>query len=519
MASLKDKIIETAVDLGNRAVKPLTDLMHSAIASAVEGGIRSRYPEAMNTLGPMLDQYLKNPNLPASVRKQLEVIKGGTSIWDMLLWPVIALFGMLQGLMAAGRPWALVVEQAAWRDLPATKPEYPMAIAAYLRGAYTVEQFTDVMASWGYDSEARSALITALQKLLEDDDIRDLYLRGELRLDQAAKKLMAKGYSQEDVQALQKLYWRIPGVQDIIRMAVRETFTPEIAEKFGQYQDLPAEFVSWAAKQGLNEFWARNYWAAHWDLPSPTQGFDMFHRGIIDEDTLKMLLRALDVMPFWRDKLIGIAYSIPTRVDIRRMYKLGVYTREDVKNTYIKAGYHPDDAEDITEFVIRYYGEDEETDLDRDLDYTKSEILDGYRKRLITEDEARELLRALDWKDDQIDFYLDREDLKKDQSLKDAYLSRYRTLFIEGIMAADRVQEELEVVGVSKAEFEAVLPLWQIEKITRVNRPTRAQLDGFLQDGIITWPTWEAEYQLMGYSAEYISWYRASLEAKIGGAT
>lgn len=515
MASLKDKIIETAVDLGNRAVKPLTDLMHSAIASAVEGGIRSRYPEAMNTLGPMLDQYLKNPNLPASVRKQLEVIKGGTSIWDMLLWPVIALFGMLQGLMAAGRPWALVVEQAAWRDLPATKPEYPMAIAAYLRGAYTVEQFTDVMASWGYDSEARSALITALQKLLEDDDIRDLYLRGELRLDQAAKKLMAKGYSQEDVQALQKLYWRIPGVQDIIRMAVREAFTPEIAEKFGQYQDLPADFVSWAAKQGLSEDWARRYWAAHWDLPSATQGFEMYHRGLITEDDLKMLLRALDVMPFWRDKLIGISYNLPTRVDIRRIYKLGIRDREWVKGVYIKAGYAPDDAEALTQFTERYYGPDEETQLDEDLDYTKSEVLDGYRKGMLAEDEARAFLQDLGWFDDQIDFYLQREDLKAAQSLKDAYLSRYKTLFVEGIIAADRVEEELEAVGISPSEFRAVLPLWQLEKVTRVNKPTRAQLDSFLEDGIITWATWEAEYGLMGYDSTYTSWYRESLESKI----
>ncbi|GAH61072.1 unnamed protein product, partial [marine sediment metagenome] len=39
------------------------------------------------------------------------------------------------------------------------------------------------------------------------------------------------------------LAYPIPPVADIITMAVREAFTPDIAARFGQYEDYPRSFV------------------------------------------------------------------------------------------------------------------------------------------------------------------------------------------------------------------------------------------------------------------------------------
>ena len=85
-------------------------------------------------------------------------------------------------------------------------------------------------------------------------------------------------------------------------------------------------------KAGLPEEQARNYWAAHWELPSAQMGYAMFQRRIIDHETLVMLLKSLDIMPFWRDKLIEMSYNPLTRVDVRRMYGLGVLSEEEVYN-------------------------------------------------------------------------------------------------------------------------------------------------------------------------------------------
>ncbi|GAG78096.1 unnamed protein product, partial [marine sediment metagenome] len=87
--------------------------------------------------------------------------------------------------------------------------------------------------------------------------------------------------------------------------------------------------------------------------PSPQQGFDMLHRGVISDDELNMLLRALDVMPFWRDKLTQIAFRPLTRVDVRRMYKQGVLTETEVYESYLIAGYNEQNAERMAEFTVR----------------------------------------------------------------------------------------------------------------------------------------------------------------------
>ncbi|GAI29857.1 unnamed protein product [marine sediment metagenome] len=103
------------------------------------------------------------------------------------------------------------------------------------------------------------------------------------------------GIHDEYFSLYKELAKQIPPVADIITMAVREAFTPAIAEKFGQYEDFPEPLKEWAGKKGLSSEWAERYWAAHWSLPSPLQGFEMLHRGIINQDELNMFLVVTDV--------------------------------------------------------------------------------------------------------------------------------------------------------------------------------------------------------------------------------
>ncbi len=133
--------------------------------------------------------------------------------------------------------------------------------------------------------------------LRRDPELRDL--------DADLKKI---GIHPAYTDVYKTLAYPIPPVADIITMAVREAFSPEIARRFGQYEDYPPEFEEWAVKKGLTPEWSQRYWASHWSLPSANQGFEMLHRGVIDESELHLLLRALDIMPFWRDRLLQIAY-------------------------------------------------------------------------------------------------------------------------------------------------------------------------------------------------------------------
>ncbi|GAI46847.1 unnamed protein product, partial [marine sediment metagenome] len=115
----------------------------------------------------------------------------------------------------------------------------------------------------------------------------------------------------------------------------------EIAAKFGQYQDFPDDLERYGAMKGLSKEWTQRYWAAHWALPSPQQGFEMLHRGVIDNSELNMLLRQdpdlsileqelkkIGVHPNYTNIYKTLAYQIPPVADIITMAVREAFTPE-----------------------------------------------------------------------------------------------------------------------------------------------------------------------------------------------
>ncbi|MDP1908856.1 MAG: hypothetical protein Q8K85_11195, partial [Hyphomicrobium sp.] len=228
--------------------------------------------------------------------------------------------------------------------------------------------------------------------------------------------LARQGYTNDDIITMLDLGDLIPGPSDLVRMGVREVFTPEIAERFGQFQDFPPAFGDWMAKQGYTKEWARNYWGAHWDLPSAMQGFEMFHRDVISEGDLTLLLRALDVMPYWRDKLQEIAYNPITRVDVRRMYQAGVIGPEKVEETYRYQGYTPEDARLLREWVVKEFPRKDDAGNLKAREDIVSVTRQAYARRLISRGTTVDRLRDADYTAEEaelqvdiwdFDFYLD----------------------------------------------------------------------------------------------------------------
>ncbi|GAH79246.1 unnamed protein product, partial [marine sediment metagenome] len=101
------------------------------------------------------------------------------------------------------------------------------------------------------------------------EDVIAYELRRDPSLSNLPTELRRIGVHENYYGLYKELAYQIPPVADIITMAVREAFTPSIAARFGQYEDLPPDFVTWVGKKGLSKEWAERYWAAHWSLPSP----------------------------------------------------------------------------------------------------------------------------------------------------------------------------------------------------------------------------------------------------------
>jgi len=322
-------------------------------------------------------------------------------------------------------------------------------------------------------------------------------------LDQQLRKI---GIHPNYLPLYKELAYQIPPVADIITMAVREAFSPEIAARFGQYQDFPPEFEKYAAMKGLSPEWSQRYWAAHWNLPSPMQGFDMLHRGVISREELDMLLRALDVMPFWREKLTHIAYRLLTRVDIRRMYRVGVLTEKEVYESYLAQGYDEENAERMAEFTVRQT-------LETLSKFTSGDIVKAFTQRMISRSDAMSLLDIIGIRTEDANYIISTAEYKRQWEFTDQQIAGIKNLYKKRVYSANDTRDKLSKLNLPSDQINVLMEQWYYEiQAVPSETWTSAQTLSFYKKGLIAQERAKRELKLNGYDDEHIRIYLQSVE-------
>ena len=287
-------------------------------------------------------------------------------------------------------------------------------------------------------------------------------------------------------------------------MAVREAFTPEIAETFGQYEQFPPAFAEWALKLGISDDWAKAYWAAHWELPSLQMGFEMLHRRIIDDSMLDMLMRAQDVMPFWREKLKLISYNPYTRVDVRRMYNVDVLSEEDVYNTYRDLGYDHEHALRLQEFTIKNRRQESK-------DISKSEILKGYNNKIFTYNETAYMLVALGYSQDETEYLLALEDAKFAEEEEKIAIELLQTKHKAGQISLADFRIGLGKLNLPANRIDLLVAKQELVGTIKATLPTKEDIIRWYNLGKIDSSEAATFLDTMGYDQKYVDLYLAEI--------
>lgn len=381
---------------------------------------------------------------------------------------------------------------------------------AILAGRYGLLNYNDVkleLQRTGYDEQAAAILDQISRKVAPEGELISWMLRGLITDDKFTDDLHKLGWHDEDISLLRQSAYFIPPVGDLITMAVREVFSPDIAEQFGQYEDFPPEFVEHAAKQGVDSEWARRYWAAHWSLPSVQMAFEMLHRDVIDQPTLDLLLRASDIMPFWRDKLTAISYNPLTRVDVRRMHKLGVLSDAEVTRAYKDIGYNEENAQRLTDFTIALNEGPDTTSAEELSSLTRTNIIAFYTDGLITRETAFDTLLLAGIDATSAELFITSAELSEERKIRkdsiDVILSKAKT----GALTNDQANDALNTLDLGEAERQKAL-----EQLSRLNSarptlPSKQDLDKMLAQGILSTVEYRNAMALLGYSDYWIDKY------------
>ena len=482
-------------------------MLSEILAWGVELFIESFESAIAPRVAPAIDQILDVGELPTWLRDYLDHLRHPESQADVAGISSMAM-GLgsqaASGLMAPiSRKLNYAIEHVSQSARPT--PGENMALRwRYPDGA---EELDGMMLDLGYTPELTEFLEQIMRPRIGTGDLVQAALMGSITRGNFETELKRRGYTDVDAFLMEAVARPRPGPADIIRMAVRGAFTREEIDKFQLHADLPGRFVTEMDRLGFLPGAAENFWASHWELPSAGYGMEMLHRGIIDPAEFKLLLKALDISPYWRPLIEKMSYAVPTRVDTRRAYQSGVIDRDKVKRIHLDLGYTPEWAEILTQWVEQEYAPEE-----RDL--TKADILKAFKRGTFSEAEARTALKSLGYALSARTFYIQRAKLELAEELHDTQISVIQKKYERGQLTEGETRIELSRIDLPSSEIELLLEKWTITRESRVKQPSKADWESFYMDDIVTAQQYLDGMDKLQYPEQYRTLYLRSLDAE-----
>jgi len=457
-----------------------------------------------------------NPNAIPDVQSLIQLYWRGI-ITEEELKDLIKKYGYdekwVNGLIELGRQYLTVSEM----------------MELYRRGEVDKREFVEYLSKNGVKQQDALKLIKLAERLLGAGDLVELLYRKKIDEETYYNEMKKLGITREKADYIRELYKFIPSPTDFIRFAVRDVFNEAIVKKYGYDEEFPEGIVPFAEMRGMDRQTLLWYWRAHWELPSPTAAFEMIHRlnpevlntptstggkmidkyGKMGLDTsnlettiedVRTLLKIADYPKYWRDRLAALAFQPLTRVDLRRIYELGLINEVELKARLMELGYSSEDADLMVEFYKAYK-------LSQEKDFNKSEILKLYKLRAIKREEALQMLQNLGYSIEEADYLLQLEDYKYYQEWIEERVKTLEIRYMRGLIDLQQLHDELNSLGLPAEEVAVYLEEAQRKKLQAEKMPSKEDLINMFKSGVLSVEEFKMYMQRLGYSEFWIDKY------------
>ncbi len=387
----------------------------------------------------------------------------------------------------------------AWRR--PTPLDIPILAYASHTGKLTEDVINTNYANLGYSDDYKDVLFDFYKPKLTVGELLDAEKRiDNLEID-VTEALKEHGFNDKEIDILRKLSWAYPSPTDFIRFAIRDVFTRDEKTKEALQAEFPEDIVQHAKKAGMDRDVLMWYWMAHWELPSPTQVYEMLHRlnpevlevrgkayeemGLeleqlkTDLETVEFYLKQADYDKRWRQRLMAISYSPLTRVDLRRIYELGLIDDNELLARLMEIGYTKADALKLMEFY-KTLKVSEEKDL------TRSQILKLWTIGEITEEECKEMLQQLGYDDVEAEFLITLEKYKLAEKELNDMISVYVYQYEEGLISEDELVTKLDELGIRASRRDKIVADAQRKRKRKIRLPSKEDIVNWYNQELIT---------------------------------
>lgn len=280
----------------------------------------------------------------------------------------------------------------------------------WFQGEITNEELSNWLKKYKFKASQGQMLMKYLSPKFTDAIVFGNYLRGNVSKPDTIKAVR-KLYGCDETQAkgILDLTQFLPQVSDIIRFSVRDVYNEAVVQDMqmdAEYTD-QVELPDWANAIGLGKATITNkdgavitrdilkdYWRAHWELMSPTQGYQAFHAlrpnrmwrydiqfpNLVpfELSDLENLLRANDYLPKHRQWLAATSATQIGRIDLRRLYESDEINDEELVERYKDIGYLDVDALALAE----YSKKEKQKKKDNEKKKEKDKFYGAYRKAI-----------------------------------------------------------------------------------------------------------------------------------------
>jgi len=370
-----------------------------------------------------------------------------------------------------------------------------------------IEAYQSAINRAGISDEDLKLMLISQYQLYDVNTIRDLYLRGEIDKAKVNERLAEHGFTDDRIAEMMKTWIQIPGLQDIIYLLAKEAFEPDMISRFGLGAELPVNLFEHTRRIGVSDEIATAFWTAHWDHPQISLVMEMFHRGIIEWETVEQWFKLVEIPPFWREKIREAQYTLLTRVDIRRMHDMGVLSYDEVVDQYKFRGYSPIDSIRMADFTEKY-------NLENDRELTKAQLETGYKDGILPRPSFVGALMEIGYRAEHAEYIAMLTDNSIAKELEDDIVANIKERYTRKLITEVQARGELNKLAWPVSRIEMYLARWKSIILEVTKFLSKTDLEKAFAADIIT----EAEYikrmKLIGYSLDDINILKQIIQGK-----
>jgi hypothetical protein len=473
-----------------------------AVAGAADKAVSALYEPLMQFAGmgipaaftPFSDAV---GYVTSTVDQALNNLTGGASSVTVKAVGVLTLANVAEKYTGAPLPYLAMGYQYDMQYAnPQFLPSQEIVDAMYIRGVIDDELWECLTRANGNHPWARRLVLGATRTPLGTGDAISLFRRGQITRDALTGFARANGVtSPTDLDAMVAAGEFVPPYTDLIRFMVRDATDPDVYVPYNYDYQFEQKFAGripeWAAAQGITPDVFRYLWRSHWQLPSPTQLYEMLHRlrpgrvdptiAVTSQDVKKVLI-ANDMAPAFVDRLMEVSYNPITRTDILTFYTNGSMDGPEVVQRLQDTGYSEADALRIQK---AWELEVANRRQNKARVWSRINIAKAYRDGGMDRADAKRLLLRSIETDREVDELLDDVDLQRKVMRVQKCIKAVRKRVITGELDELGARGALQQLGLDIGVAAEIAAGWMCEIVSMSREPLARMVLSWYRDGVI----------------------------------